>query len=41
MAEETRAIFSVTGPDLEQSELVVTTAGSRIGRIAENDFIRS
>ncbi len=38
MADETRAVFGITGPDLEQEELTVTAAGIQVGRTANNDL---
>jgi phage tail-like protein len=38
MADETRALFNITGPDLEQSQVTVTASGIHIGRVAENDL---
>ena len=38
MADETRAIFNITGPDSPQDEVIVTTVGIQVGRTADNDL---
>lgn len=38
MADDTRAIFRISGPDAPQDEITVTTAGIQIGRVSSNDL---
>ncbi|MCZ7545574.1 MAG: FHA domain-containing protein [Anaerolineae bacterium] len=37
--EEPRAVFKITGPNLERDEIVVTRGGLTVGRVAGNDLI--
>ena len=37
--EEPRAVFKITGPDLERDEITVSRAGLRVGRVPGNDLV--